>query len=499
MSRTKSFVRGFASTTAQKILTKLIGLGVTPIILSYLNKTEYGIWVIIGSLLGYMGLMNFGITGATTAIVAKSNTLQEAYRINTIVNNAVVLECIVGVLIIAVGLLFSGFFPHIFNMGDYSSKDAWLVFVMAIIGYGISFPPKTLKGLIRARQMIALSVWLEFGLFIITTSLNLYLLYLGFGLLALPIGTIVTRLLAYPVYIIFAKRAYPALRFDVSVVSWSEMKGIFSISAFWFIGMIAAMVIYSTDTILIGMFMSPAIVTIYALTFRLSEVLREFIYSINFTLMPAIGQIMGSGDLEKARNVYLRSQPIILSLAVAGAVFIVLFNGTFVKLWVGEEYYGGTVLSLLFGAILFVNVVFHASSLVISADLKVKEVTYIRIVEALINIVLSVLLIRVYGITGVAAATLVAAIFTSFWLVPYITIKHLKISFRSWLRQIGMRIGMMFAICLVLFFICSEIFSLQGFGIVGAVSVYAIGSVFTIWYIIFDQQTRRVLYARIGK
>lgn len=497
MSRTKSFVRGFASVTAQKILIKLIGLIVTPIVLTYLDKSEYGFWVIIGSFLGYMGLMDFGVTGATATIAAKSNTKEDEHRINIVINNAFVLQSIIGGVIIIVGFIISFYLPDLFKIGDYSKEDAWLVLVMAIIGYGISFPPKSLKGLIRARQMIALSVWLEFILFILTTSLNLYLLHSGFGLLALPIGTIAVRLLSYPLFIVMAKKAYPQLRFDRSVITYDHMKEIFGVSSLWFVSMIAAIIIYSTDAILIGIFLSTAMVTLYALTFRLSEVIREWIYSINFTLMPGIGQIMGNGDLAKARDIYLRSQPVILSLAVIGAVFIYLFNGYFVQFWVGNEYYAGDTLSLIFAAIIFISVVFHSSSLVISADLKLKGVTTARIIEASTNIILSVWLVKTYGLIGVAFATLVSGLLTSFWVVPYMTMRHLKISVSIWFNNIVSKVLGVFIVCIALIFVAKQF---QGYGASGffySLVVYCMGGLFALWFIAIDQQTRGMIRAKI--
>ena len=499
MSRTNSFVKGFASTTAQKILTKLIGLIITPIVLTYLDKTEYGIWVIIGSLLGYMGLMDFGITGATSAIAAKSNTKENEHRINIVINNAFVLQSLIGVLIIAVGFIVSFYFPDLFNMGDYSKEDAWFVFVMAIIGYGISFPPKSLKGLIRARQMISLSVWLEFGLFILTTALNFYLLHVGFGLLSLPIGTIAVRLLSYPLFIFFAKKAYPQLHFDFSVITLKHMKEIFGVSSLWFVSMIAAIVIYSTDTILIGIFMSTAMVTMYALTFRLSEVIREFIYSISFTLMPAIGQIMGKGDIDKAREIYLRSQLVILSLAVIGAVFVYLFNGYFVKFWVGDEYFAGNTLSLIFAGMLFITVVFHSSSLILGADLKLKAITLIRITEAVINIGLSIWLVQMYVLLGVAFATLIAGILTSFWAIPYMTMKHLGIPLGTWMKKIALKLLVVFAVSVVLAYVVQQLWKFGSLGILASFLIYSIGSIVVIWFISMDYETKRMVHAKFGK
>ena len=440
MSRKSSFIKGFASTTAQSILIKIIGFLVTPIVLTYLNPTEYGIWVIIGSLLGYMGLMDFGVTGATTAIAAKSNTSENENKINVLINNSFVLQCLIGLLIIVVGGVFSIYFPNIFEMNNYSKDDAWLVFLLATIGYGISMPPKALKGLIRARQMIALLVWLEFALFILTTSLNLLLLHLGFGLLALPLGTICLRILSYPLFIYVAKKSYPNLSIDLSCINYGNMKNIFGVSLYWFVGMLAAMVIYSTDTILIGVFINAALVTTYALSYRLTEVLREFIYSFNFTLMPALGQLMGQGDKCKVRDLYLKSQPIILSIAFMASAAIYLFNGMFVSFWVGEDYFAGESISLIFASILFFGVVFQSSSVILTADLKVKDVTYVRIFEAILNITLSLWLIDDYGLLGVAIATLFSAIVTSFWIIPCKAIALLDISFAIWGKKVLLKL-----------------------------------------------------------
>jgi len=499
MARTASFVKGLASTTGQKILIKIIGLIVTPIVLTYLDKTEYGVWVIIASVLGYMGLMDFGITGATSALTAKSNTKEDEHHINTIINNAFVLQSFIGFLIICIGLIFASYFPNIFNMGDYSKDDAWLVFVMAIIGYGMNFPTKSLKGLIQARQMIALSVWLEFFLFILTTSLNLYLLHLEFGLLALPLGTVAIRLLSFPLFAYFAKKSYSQLKFDFSLVTMTNMKEIFGVSSYWFVGMIAAMVIYSTDTILIGIYMSTAMVTMYALTLRLSEVIREFIYSINFTLMPAIGQIMGQGDVKKAQKIYLQSQPVILSLAVVGSVFIYLFNSYFVSAWVGDKYFAGDTLSLLFAGILFISVVFHASSLVIGADLKLKGITIVRISEAILNILLSIWLIQSYGLVGVALATLISGIITSFLIVPYMTIKHLKLSFIVWFKAIFVKVLIVFIMSIFWAFLAQKIVIYGIVGVVLALVIFILLSIISVWFIAMDQEIKGMIYAKIKK
>lgn len=495
-TRTSAFFRGIASATSQKILTRLIGLAVTPIVLSYVDDTAYGIWMVIGSALGYIGLTNAGVTGASSAIAAKMNNRDEEHRINVLINNALVLQLLTGALVLLVGGVVSLFFTDVIKIGEYPRRDALLVFAVAVLGYGVSFPPKVFKGLLRARQRIALAVWLEFALFLLMITVNLSLLHLGMGLLALPVGVLVMQLVAYPLLFVYARKAYPQLRIDRSVVSWAEMKGLLNLSAFWFAGILAAMVIYSTDPLLIGVLLSTAAVTGYGLTMRLGEVMREWIYSINFTMMPAMGQLLGEGKVSRARDVYLRTQPVVLSLALAGAGFVALFNEHFVRFWVGAERYAGTEISLIAGGILFVSVVFHSSSLVISADLKVKGVTFVRLLEGALNVILSVLLARTHGLMGIALATLVAGVCTSFWFVPFITLRHLGVSGHAWRTRVLMRLG------LVILALTPLSLGVRGWadtgtgGLILAVACYGIGAVAVIWFLAMDQQMRGRVLAR---
>ena len=437
MSRTKAYLRGLTSTTTQKVLAKSIGLIVTPIIISYLGSDQYGIWVVIGSFLGYMGLMDLGITGSVTQMIAKSDNQAKIAQINAIVNNSFFLQVLIGFIIIVLGVVLSFFFPDWFHVTPESRETVWLAFLLASIGYGISFPPKTLKGLIRGRQQIATTVWLEFALFILTTGLNLWLLDLGYGLMALPIGTIILRLLSYMVFYKMAKKAFPPLRLDFRLFRFSEAKNILGVSVVWFVGAMSAVVIYTSDTIIIGSVVGTGLVATYVLTFRLSEFARELIYTINSTAMPGLGQLAGEGEVDKIRSTFLISFPVVMNMTFASALFIIHFNENFVSVWVGKALYGGNELSLVFAVTLLTTVVFHSFSVILSSGLNVKVIAISRVTEALLNVGLSLWLVQSLGILGVALGTVLASVMTSFWVVPYTAMKYMQLTFSEGVQHFG--------------------------------------------------------------
>lgn len=450
MNRTKAYIRGLTSITAQRILTKAIGLFVTPIVLSYLGQDAYGMWITIGSFIGYMGIMDVGITGSVTQMIAKSDTKDQMSRINTIVNNSFFLQIAIGLVIILTGSGLSFFFPSWFKIDTVAEDTVWLAFLLAAISYGIALPPKTLKALIKGKQRLALVIWMEFFLFLIRTGLNLLLLEMGFNLIAMPIGALVVGLLAYPFFLYMAKKSLPALSLHIKNCSWKEAKGIFKVSSVWFIGMISAVVIYTTDTIIIGTLLSVSLVTTYALTYRLTEIIREFIYSISATAMPGLGQLTGEGDIEKIRAVFITMLPLILNLAISAAFFIAMFNQIFVSLWVGSDIYGGDTLNAIFAATLFTTVVFHSFSVILSSGLHLNTVVISRAVEAILNILLSLWLVEENGLIGVALGTVIASLMTSFWAVPYFAAKYMKLSLHGFVVKFLVTLGIPFVLYLLL-------------------------------------------------
>lgn len=452
MSRTKSFISGLVSTTAQKLLTKLIGLAVTPIVLSYLGPSEYGIWIVIGSLLGYMGLMDLGVTGATTVLASQKNNAKEEDKINIIINNSFFVQVVLAVILLVIGFIAAYFFPSYINLGSYPKDNAILVFLIAVLAYSIGLPSKSLKGIIRARQHISLVAFLEFSVFLTTTALTILLLNYQMGLFALPLGTIIVRFLSFPIFIYFTKKSYPLLKWDLTLVQKTHIKSIMGVSIYWFIGMIAAMVIYSTDVLLIGMFLSTALVTSYALNHRLAEVTRDFLFSFYFTMMPALGQLLGKGEKSKVKLLYLKTQGVILCLAITLATGIFLFNEKFVSFWVGNELYFGETLTLIFSLILLCSIVFQSSSVVLNAGLYVNFVTKVRFFEAILNILISLILIKDYGLEGLAMATLLASLLTSFWVIPYKTIKYLNISLGEWVSNVLSKVVLLAILNIVIVF-----------------------------------------------
>ena len=89
--------------------------------------------------------------------------------------------------------------------------------------------------------------------------------------------------------------------------------------------------------------------------------------------------------------------------------YISIFS--FVKIWLGEKYLISNIAVLLFASILFVKCIYSPISTMISVAGKFKETKVATIVAAIFNVLLSILLVGKYQISGVLFATVFSELF----------------------------------------------------------------------------------------
>src|SRR5262249_16133486 len=87
--------RHVVCSTVSNYGAKLITLGIwfflTPFILHQLGPTGYGIWILVGSVVAYGALLNFGMTGAIVKYIAEHRAKGESEQAQSLVATALCL------------------------------------------------------------------------------------------------------------------------------------------------------------------------------------------------------------------------------------------------------------------------------------------------------------------------------------------------------------------------------------------------------------------------
>ena len=160
----------------------------------------------------------------------------------------------------------------------------------------------------------------------------------------------------------------------------------------------------ASDVVVLGIAGSPELVTIYTLSRYVPEAIFSVVAIAISAVMPGLGGLMGAQETERAASVRSESMTVTWLLATsAGAVFLV-WQESFLNLWVGDEYYPGAMTNLLIIIMILQFAFIRNDASIIDLTLELRNKVLLGILSAAVSIVVAVVLIRELdmGIEGLA-------------------------------------------------------------------------------------------------
>ena len=215
-----------------------------------------------------------------------------------------------------------------------------------------------------------------------------------------------------------ALKLVPACRGKIRKPQMDLLKKIWSYSFVTFIWIIAVQVIINSDNLMVGHFVSVRLAAFYAIGGSLVTYSGQIVSALTTTFTPLASSLEASGKVKELRTLLIRGTQatLVLSLPVSLAL---LFRGrTFIGLWMGPSYMevSGTILQILLIA-QFMSVAVATAGAVMMAIGKHIGPARFAVVEALLNVTITLVLCKRYGAYGVAWGTSIAVtlVTLAFW------------------------------------------------------------------------------------
>lgn len=159
------------------------------------------------------------------------------------------------------------------------------------------------------------------------------------------------------------------------------------------------------DSILIGYYLNPAEVGIYAVAVLLAQTLTLIPSAVQQVTAPVTATLYGKGDIEGVRRLFYSTLKKSFLISVGSAAFIAVFGLHIIALLFTEEYLGSYVPLLILLLGYTIGASFGAVGATLSSIGKVHIPFRIGAVCGVLNVILNILLIPVLGINGAALAT----------------------------------------------------------------------------------------------
>ncbi|MFR1687342.1 MAG: oligosaccharide flippase family protein [Massilimicrobiota timonensis] len=484
------------------IISTIVPIFYTPIMLNILGQKEYGLYSLSNSVIGYLSLLNFGMSNAVMRYVVKQKQDTNFEKIENLIGMFVVIYCIFGLLALLVGLGIIPFSSVFFSSGlslEELNELKILILIMTL-STAISFPSVVFSAVVIAYEKFIFRRFFEIILTIIAPILNLIALFMGGRAIGIALSGLIIQIGTAPIYLLYCRNVLQIVP-KFNAMPFYLMKEIIPFSAFVFLSLVVDMLYWSTDKILIGAMMGTAYVAVYNIGNTFTSMLQNMTAAISNVFVPRINSIVFTSDnVNDLNEIFIRIgrlQFYILALILSG---FIVFGKNFIHFWAGDEYLDGYIVALVVMIPLSIPLIQNIAYNVILAKNKHHFRAYMYFVIAVINIIFTYISIPNYGIIGAAICSGIAYFIGNGIImnIYYSKVIHLNIlGFWKNIFKISLVSG--FEMCFFIFIVNNfiQINSVQIFLIF--VTVYTILYIFLMWFFSFNKYEKNLFISLIKK
>jgi O-antigen/teichoic acid export membrane protein len=383
-----------------------------PLAVGYLGRDRYGVWITISSLLMFLSFADLGLGGSLQNALADAYGRQDRAQAKRYVASALWLLAIIALVLwipfaaghhwIAVRL-FSG-------SEDLSAlTEASTAILIAITIFFLNFPLNLYTQVLTAFQQRTIV-----NICAIVTSIGnllaiigvvafkgglvwLVLAYSGCGLLV----SVVTSVWLY----FYAK---PWLKPSMSSVDSSLMRGLFGSGWKFLVTSIFWMVNLQTDNLIISHFLGPGEVTPYSISYRLLSYAVVFQSFAVVALWPAYTEAKARGDVAWIRRAFKANLIFSIVSSLPLAIVFVVFGQKIIHWWAGEAAVPQFSLLVWMAIWNLMLATVSAGSFLLNAFGRLTGMTIYGTLTAIVNIVLSIVLVQRWGVNGAVVASVLS-------------------------------------------------------------------------------------------
>ncbi|MCS6850637.1 MAG: oligosaccharide flippase family protein [Gemmataceae bacterium] len=417
------------------LLQLAVAFYLSPILVHGLGNQRYGLWTAIESILAYLTLVALGLAASVVRYVARHEARREWQSLNEVVNTSLALFSLAGLAVLAVTAGLSAGLGSLLTLPPAQRREAhWLLGVLGTnlaVSLPLSVFPAILDGLGRYTTKNAVMA----TVLLLRVPMSLIVIRHDLGLVGLALGTMACNLLQHGLLAVLAVRALPSLRLSRRCVTRATFRRIRSYSTDALLAMVAGRISFQTDSLVIAALLGPAPVTFFVLGARLVEHAKAFLRSATTVLTPAISSLDARGEAETIRRLYLTTTRYVLWLVLPIQAGFLVFGRPFLRLWMGPSYAEAgypvlVVLAVPLGLCMSQSV----SGRICYGLGRLRLLSRAALVEALVNLTMSLALAQPLGLVGVALGTAIPnLVFNTVILVS--VCRMLALPVRQYLRQ----------------------------------------------------------------
>lgn len=409
--RAQSIFKTTSVNAVAKVVTAIVQLAMVPIALGYLGQELYGVWMSIAALVAFLQFTDLGVANALIGLVGQAPANGKYAVAKQLLVRGFFL---VGGLAATVGLVcWVGLseLPWLawLNIASSVRSEAFLAAQVALVMFCLGL----VLSLVQQVRLGLLEGHISAGYQIVGQLLNLVLLYVGTKLdVSMPILIILSmagvQLMQLVNLLALLKKLKALAQTSIEVVTHWSLKAILGQSAPFLIIQIMGLIAVQADVLIVSHYLGSDSVTTYAVTQKLFGMPELMIWVFLISLWPAYANAKAEGDWAWVQQTFKRSLRHLLLLNVSVALVLLFAGNALIEMWTrGAVSPNGALLSGM--AAMVVVTTWSANLMALMNGLGMaKFQASVVVVFGLVNLVLSIYLTTLFGISGPIWGTVIS-------------------------------------------------------------------------------------------
>lgn len=415
MGRSSKALKNVATGLINKVLMLFLAFATRTLFIRLLGAEYTGVSSLYTNILSVLSLAELGLSNVLMFYLYGAIKDQDEDRICSLVQEFKKIYTGIIILVLSIGLILIPFLRYIVK-STLPTNEVIIYYILYLVNSVASYFVVYRTMVIKADQQDYISNIVQTA-----TTVTMYVLQIVYLLIAQNfLGYLVIQVICTIsnniILNYIALKKYPYLRKTIksekAVIKRRELFG--NIKA-TFLFKISDTILDQTDSIIISVMFGTVFVGYYFNYYMLITYIVAIAGIVANGLVASFGNLNAEGNMEQSYKMF---RVALLGFAIFGTFCTACYACVvqdFIPIWVGSEYVMDYRLVFAVLAVFYLRMVTNTMWMYRSSMGIFKEVQYINIAAAALNIVLSIILGKWIGVPGVIVATALSRLLTSFW------------------------------------------------------------------------------------
>jgi O-antigen/teichoic acid export membrane protein len=406
--RSRDILANVLTSYVREVVEILSFLVLIPFLIRTLGTETFGLWSLIWSFVSLFSLIDMGIGSSVVKYVADAKGRDDLERQQQVISTIFWIYMGLGVLLlggVAASLLF---FNEAFDIPEAQRASARMVLLILGVRSAFSIPLDLFRGILvgyqrsrvaNAYRTLATVAYFIAVLLVLPHVPTLWML----AALNLLMG-VVPRL----AMLIHARTTLPGVTLHPRYFNRKTVGEVTSFSVYFMIIQVSALIYTRVDALIIKAYLPLEMVAVYSIAMRLSDTAERFCTQLDRVLTPVVAELKGAEDTANIRAVWFRGTKLTVAMAAPLVTGLAMLAEPLIRAWTGPEFALAAPTLYWLLAATMIGIIHGNTHNLLSMGGDQRYQAFSVLAGQGLNILLSILLIRPFGIVGVSMATLLS-------------------------------------------------------------------------------------------